>query len=68
MTVAGTEYDIYSDMVDIRINAKDGFDVGMENNNFVILNARLTDDLINEGIAREIVSKVQTIRKIIIMN
>ena len=63
MTVAGREHDIYSDMVDIRINAKEGFDVGMENNNFVILNARLTDDLINEGIAREIVSKVQTIRK-----
>ena len=63
MTVAGREHDIYSDMVDIRINAKDGFDVGMENNNFVILNATLTDDLINEGIAREIVSKVQTIRK-----
>ena len=63
MTVADTEYDIYSDMVDIRINAKEGFDVGMENNNFVILNARLTDDLINEGIAREIVSKVQTMRK-----
>ena len=63
MTVAGREHDIYSDMVDIRINAKEGFDVGMENNNFVILNARLTDDLINEGIAREIVSKVQTMRK-----
>ena len=63
MTVADTEYDIYSDMVDIRINAKEGFDVGMENNNFVILNATLTDDLINEGIAREIVSKVQTMRK-----
>ena len=63
MSVAGTEYDIYSDMVDIRINAKEGFDVGMENNNFVILNATLTDDLINEGIAREIISKVQTMRK-----
>jgi len=63
MTVAGTEHDIYSDMVDIRINAKDGFDVGMENNNFVILNDTLTDDLINEGIAREIISKVQTMRK-----
>ena len=63
MTVAGREHDIYSDMVDIRINAKDGFDVGMENNNFVILNDTLTDDLINEGIAREIVSKVQTMRK-----
>lgn len=63
MTVAGRENDIYSDMVDIRINAKDGFDVGMENNNFVILNDTLTDDLINEGIAREIISKVQTMRK-----
>ena len=63
MTVAGREHDIYSDMVDIRINAKEGFDVGMENNNFVILNARLTDDLINEGIARELVSKVQNLRK-----
>lgn len=63
MTVAGREHDIYSDMVDIRINAKDGFDVGMENNNFVILNDTLTDDLINEGIAREIISKVQTMRK-----
>ena len=55
--------DYWGDMVDIRINAKDGFDVGMENNNFVILNDTLTDDLINEGIAREIISKVQTMRK-----
>ena len=50
-------------MVDIRIDAKDGFDVGMDNNNFVILNTTLTTDLINEGIAREIISKVQTMRK-----
>ena len=35
----------------------------MENNNFVILNTTLTNDLINEGIAREIVSKVQQMRK-----
>ena len=32
-------------------------------NNFVILNTTLTNDLINEGIAREIVSKVQQMRK-----
>ena len=50
-------------MVDIRIDAKDGFNVGMENNNFVILNTTLTKDLIEEGIAREIISKVQQMRK-----
>ena len=63
MNIAGNDTDIYSDMVDIRIDAKVGFDVGMENNNFVILNATLTPELINEGIAREIVSKVQQMRK-----
>ena len=35
----------------------------MENNNFIILNTELTPELINEGIAREIVSKVQQLRK-----
>ena len=50
-------------MVDIRIDAKTGFNVGMENNEYVILNTNLTDELINEGIAREIVSKVQLMRK-----
>ena len=63
MNIAGNDTDIYSDMVDIRIDAKVGFDVGMDNNNFVILNATLTPELINEGIAREIVSKVQQMRK-----
>ena len=35
----------------------------MENNNFIILNTTLTDELLNEGIARELVSKVQNLRK-----
>ena len=50
-------------MVDIRISSKEGFNVGMENNNFIILNTNLTDDLILEGIARELISKVQNLRK-----
>lgn len=54
---------INSDMVDIRVESKEGFDTTMENNNFIILNTTLTKDLINEGIARELVSKVQNIRK-----
>lgn len=63
MNVAGSEYEIYSDMVDIRIDAKSGFNVGMDNNEFVIIDSILTPELINEGIAREIISKVQTMRK-----
>ena len=50
-------------MIDIRIDSKDGFDVAMENNNFIILNTTLTEDLIKEGIARELVSKIQNMRK-----
>ncbi len=54
---------ITPEMVDIRISHKEGFDVGMENNEFVILNTELTKDLIEEGIAREFVSKIQNLRK-----
>ncbi|MDO4963725.1 MAG: isoleucine--tRNA ligase [bacterium] len=55
--------DITKNMVDVRIDSKEGFNVGMENNKFVILNTELTTDLILEGIAREMVSKVQNLRK-----
>ena len=63
LDVAGTTYDVNKDMVDIRISSKEGFNVGSENNNFVILNTTLTEDLILEGLARECVSKVQQLRK-----
>ena len=51
-------------MVDIRVSAKEGYDVAKEGNNFVILNTNLTQDLINEGVARELISKVQNLRKL----
>ncbi len=54
---------INKEMVDIRIQSKEGFNVDMENNNFVILNTNLTEELIYEGNAREVVSKVQNMRK-----
>jgi isoleucyl-tRNA synthetase len=63
MNIAGEDYEINKDMVDIRISSKEGFNVGAENNNFVILNTTLNEDLILEGLARECVSKVQQLRK-----
>ena len=50
-------------LVDIKISSKEGMKVAMEDNNFIILNTMLDDDLIKEGIAREVVSKVQNLRK-----
>ncbi len=51
------------DHVLINISAKEGFNVSMENNLFVILDTTLTEELINEGYAREFISKIQQIRK-----
>lgn len=63
MSINDEQLDVDITMVDIRIDAKDGFDVGMENNNFIILNTTLTQELIDEGLAREFVSKIQQLRK-----
>ncbi len=56
-------YKVNKEMVDIRISSKEGFNAAMFNNNFIILNTTLTDELIDEGIARELISKVQQLRK-----
>ena len=63
MTLDGEEYEINNTMVDIRTSSKEGFDVATLNNDFIILNTELTKELILEGIAREMVSKVQNLRK-----
>ena len=59
----GEEFTVNKDLVDVRINAKEGFAVAMENNIFTILDTTLNDELIDEGLAREVVSKVQQLRK-----
>ena len=63
MVIGDNQYDVDITMVDLRIEAKEGCTVGMENNNYVILNTTLTNELLDEGLAREFVSKVQQIRK-----
>ncbi len=59
----GEKVEIDKDYVMISISAKEGFDMAMENNIFIILDTTLTEDLLNEGYAREFISKVQQMRK-----
>ena len=61
--VNGEEVDVNSELVDIRVNSKEGFDAAFMNNNFVVLNTNLTKELVDEGVARELISKVQQLRK-----
>ena len=63
LSIEKEEYEVTPQMVDIRISAKEGFNVGMQDNNFVILNTEISEELLLEGIARETVSKVQNLRK-----
>ena len=63
MNIAGEDKEITKEMVDIRISAKEGFDAAYQNNNFIILNTKLTEELISEGVIRELISKVQQLRK-----
>ena len=62
-TIMFEDHEITEDLVDIRIESKEGFDAVKEGNNFIILNTTLTEDLLKEGIARELISKVQNLRK-----
>ena len=54
---------ITKDLYEIKISSKEGFNVGVLDNLFIILNTTLNDKLINEGHAREFISKIQNMRK-----
>lgn len=57
------ETDITKDMVEVRIENKEGYNALNENNDFIIINTTLTEELLLEGTAREFVSKIQNLRK-----
>ena len=63
LDVGGEETRVNKDLVEVKITAKEGFTVAMENNLFTILDTTVTTELIQEGLARELVSKVQQLRK-----
>jgi isoleucyl-tRNA synthetase len=63
MDLDGEEVRVTSDMVDIAVSAKEGFTVALENDLCVILDTDVTEALATEGLARELISKVQQLRK-----
>lgn len=63
LTINNEEKVIDKSMVEIKINAKEGYNVATINNEFIILNTVLDDMLLKEGFAREVVSKIQNLRK-----
>ena len=57
------DLEVTPEMVEIRVSSKEGYDAAFLNENFIVIDTTLTEDLILEGVARELVSKVQNIRK-----
>jgi len=63
LDVNGEKIELDDELLDIRISAKEGYNISADNNLFTIIDTNLTEDLINEGYAREFISKVQQMRK-----
>lgn len=63
MNLNGEDLEIRREYIDVRISSKEGFDIKMDKNIFVILDTELTEDLLQEGYMRELISKVQQQRK-----
>ena len=63
VSVGDETIDVTPEMVDVRIAAREGYDVATDGSSFTILDTALDDDLTAEGIARECVSHIQNMRK-----
>ncbi len=63
LTVEGTDVEFGIDDVLVETLQKDGFVSDSDGIYTVVLDTNLTDELIEEGFVREIISKIQTMRK-----
>ena len=63
LQIDGKEVELSKEDIDIKIKAREGFAVEVEDDTFVVLDTEIDHELELEGIARELVSKIQTMRK-----
>jgi len=63
VSVEGTDAEIFKEDVLVETLQKDGFVSDSDSGFTVVLDTNLTDELIEEGFVREILSKIQTMRK-----
>lgn len=63
LNLNGEDTEITEELVSISVSAKEGFTAALEGNLCVILDTTLTAELEEEGLARELISKVQQMRK-----
>ncbi|HUI89288.1 MAG TPA: isoleucine--tRNA ligase [Anaerolineales bacterium] len=63
VSVEGQDYDISADEVEVKAQAKEGFAVAEEGAYVAALVTELTPELVQEGLAREFVRRVQDLRK-----
>lgn len=63
LDLAGDKFEFTNDDVLTTVSPKEGFDVASDNNLFIVLDTNLTQELIDEGYAREFISRIQQMRK-----
>ncbi len=63
VTVDGKAYSFTSDEIQVRLTGKSGFAVAADGGFTVALTTAITDELRDEGFARELVNKIQNMRK-----
>ena len=68
INLGGIEFEITREDLEVQTENIEGWIIESEDHLTVALDTKLDDELINEGIAREFVSKVQNIRKEMLMD
>lgn len=61
--VAGESVELDNEDIQVRLQAKDGWAAAQGKNSVVVLNTELTDELIREGYARDLIRMIQDRRK-----
>jgi isoleucyl-tRNA synthetase len=63
VTLDGETYEVNGEEVQVLMKAAEGFASAEEGGYMAVIDTRLNDDLINEGLAREVVRRVQSMRR-----